>query len=1084
MKKLLLVALVLALFLYGAITTQAALVNLSWIYDTVENTLQPAKNAVTARIMGAFFTGTSTTSTSTFINASTTNLVARNFNDTLYADHFPGADIGAKVMAAYATLPSEGGKIVITASSTFSTPMLFETANKHVLLECDPGVVLNYTGTGSSTVFATFVYPDYPSDAGIDGCTFDGPSGSTVVGISLGNSAGGAAGYNFRNFVVKDFGYNIVFGANTYLTSMDNWKSENGNSNLLVYAANNSGENLRFSNGLIGDCKTIANCVYFATSSSASTLWEGMSLDNAQLVIAPGNFNFNIAGGHCENPAAASSVIGKYACIVNKGETTGINGLSVVNIATSSAQTPDAFIINSGYLNIFSASVWAANSISAPAFVSNTSAATVNVYGFNELGTSIDTIATSSVGFFIADNRNVGVGTSSPAGLFDVNGNAFFGSAAGTAVMTLRGGSGRNAIFSQLGSAANSPFTLTSNGALDFQVDSISRLNIGEFGDVLIGATTTAPTTTISRLTVGSLTGLLKGTAGLVSVATPGTDYVANVTGDWTGTFDGQEGSYYLARANHTGTQSSTTITGLGTLAGFSVVPLATHVSGVLPEANGGTNQSTYTTGDMLYASGANTLAKRAIGSLGNVLSVVGGAPTWVSTSSLNIAGGGGSGTVNSGTTGQMARYNSAGTAVTGTSTVTVADNGNVQVGNSTVSPNIPFTIERDSPAGYTSANIYNPAADGRAQWTFNVGRGSNYYDFFIGASGSSTANYPNTMEIGCGFAGCGMNLWTGGFLQGRMATSGNTGLGTTTNLVAKLALQATVYGQDLLTISSTTGATMFKFASSGNLGIGVARPATKLEVFSSSEALRIGANTNADVYVGMQHTGTAPRAFMGYSAGTGYAVLQGALNKGVQFGVNNNTFGSGIAMTITSGAFVGIGSTSPSTALVVVGTTTLSNGVAMPGLPANTAGNAICIVGTTVVNAGGTTCVTSSERFKQDITILNDWHDLLDIDVVSYNYKPEYADPVRDKGGKRLGFVAEQVAEIDPQLVQYDTEGNPLSVHFDGVLAKTVLAVQDLQKQIDTKTSSAQDKWQWGAIILLALVVIRQQLKLNKLIV
>lgn len=44
----------------------------------------------------------------------------------------------------------------------------------------------------------------------------------------------------------------------------------------------------------------------------------------------------------------------------------------------------------------------------------------------------------------------------------------------------------------------------------------------------------------------------------------------------------------------------------------FGAVVLTTDVSGILPEANGGTNQSTYTLGDILYASAANTLSKLA----------------------------------------------------------------------------------------------------------------------------------------------------------------------------------------------------------------------------------------------------------------------------------------------------------------------------------------------------------------------------------------------------------------------------------------------------------------------------------------
>jgi len=49
----------------------------------------------------------------------------------------------------------------------------------------------------------------------------------------------------------------------------------------------------------------------------------------------------------------------------------------------------------------------------------------------------------------------------------------------------------------------------------------------------------------------------------------------------------------------------------------------------VTPETNGGTGQSSYTTGDTLYASGANTLAKLSVGTTGQILTVSGGVPVW-----------------------------------------------------------------------------------------------------------------------------------------------------------------------------------------------------------------------------------------------------------------------------------------------------------------------------------------------------------------------------------------------------------------------------------------------------------------------
>jgi hypothetical protein len=76
---------------------------------------------------------------------------------------------------------------------------------------------------------------------------------------------------------------------------------------------------------------------------------------------------------------------------------------------------------------------------------------------------------------------------------------------------------------------------------------------------------------------------------------------------------------------------------GVGVAPSWGKIGLTTHVSGTLGVTNGGTGLSSATTGDLLYASGTNTWASLAIGSSNKVLTSSGTAPQW--STSLSLAG-------------------------------------------------------------------------------------------------------------------------------------------------------------------------------------------------------------------------------------------------------------------------------------------------------------------------------------------------------------------------------------------------------------------------------------------------------------
>ena len=106
---------------------------------------------------------------------------------------------------------------------------------------------------------------------------------------------------------------------------------------------------------------------------------------------------------------------------------------------------------------------------------------------------------------------------------------------------------------------------------------------------------------------------------------------------------------------------SYTGITGVGTLAA------GTWNGSTIGVGYGGTGLTTYTTGDIIYASGTSTLAKLAAGTNGYVLTMSAGVPSWAASSGVT--------TFSAGTTG-LTPSTATGGAVTLAGTLNVANGG------------------------------------------------------------------------------------------------------------------------------------------------------------------------------------------------------------------------------------------------------------------------------------------------------------------------------------------------------------------------------------------------------------------------
>jgi hypothetical protein len=162
--------------------------------------------------------------------------------------------------------------------------------------------------------------------------------------------------------------------------------------------------------------------------------------------------------------------------------------------------------------------------------------------------------------------------------------------------------------------------------------------NLTQYG-VVYGSTTSAMATSAAGTTTTVLHGNAAGapTFGAVSLTADvsGTLPVANggtnITSYAVGDLIAASASGVLSRIADIAVGNALLTGGVGVLPAYGKVTLTGHVSGVLPVANGGTNVSSYTIGDILYASTTGVLSSLADVATGNAIisGGVGAAPSY-----------------------------------------------------------------------------------------------------------------------------------------------------------------------------------------------------------------------------------------------------------------------------------------------------------------------------------------------------------------------------------------------------------------------------------------------------------------------
>jgi len=409
-------------------------------------------------------------------------------------------------------------------------------------------------------------------------------------------------------------------------------------------------------------------------TSSGTTLSRDTVLSNSSGTTSPLTLTGNTVSVFVTYPAEKSVNLNASGNVTALGTvTSGTWNGSTIGVAyggtgVTSSSGPNSVVLRDANSNItINRLNQGTQTITAAAGVTNLTAA--SQYNQTLVGTTVG--GTWDVHGYIPENVTWGTNALS-LGSTVITGGTWNGGTIGTAY----GGTGlttftaaNSALYSTSSSALTAgtlPVAAGGSGATTFTANGVvygngtSALGVtsaGTTGQVLVGNTGSAPSwATVSSSLVSSfqtsLSGLTPSTATTGAVTLAGT---LGPTSGGTGLTSYTQGDLVYATAANTLGTLADVATGNALISGgvgadplWGKIGLSTHVSGTLPIGNGGTGQATAsaafdalnpmtTVGDMIYEGSGPTAVRLPIGSSNQVLTVVGGIPSWQTPSSGGV---------------------------------------------------------------------------------------------------------------------------------------------------------------------------------------------------------------------------------------------------------------------------------------------------------------------------------------------------------------------------------------------------------------------------------------------------------------
>ena len=323
-------------------------------------------------------------------------------------------------------------------------------------------------------------------------------------------------------------------------------------------------------------------------------------------------------------------------------------------------------------------------------------------------------------------------------------------------------------------------------------------------------------------------------------------------------------------------------------------------------------------------------------------------------------------------------------------------------------------------------------------------------------------ANSAVTITAGSGLSG------GGAVALGASTTLNNAGILSVTgdaNIIA-----STVAGAVTLTDNSTsasTGSTIVSRDASASFSANnitlYGTLAFPNGAFITSGGTSFLYSGNNDLFLGLYSGGTTtaaanlaigPYALSVNKSGTGNTAIGGSALQNCTNGNNNVALGSGAGSSLTTGNYnIDIGSPgfAGDNGAIRIGYGIYQTSAYMNGIYNTT------VSGTAVqVNSSGQLGVASSSRkFKQEIRSMADTSDeLLALRPVTFKYKPE----IEAQGLPQFGLIAEEVEQVDPNLVVHDQEHGIYTVRYEAVNAMLLNEFLKEHKTVEAQSTEIQD--------------------------